>query len=102
MAKSIRIALCQRQMAGDAMSHVKDQHIHFHLQPLTLGSGKGGGRADQRCLRRETGNGSFEESAQRVDHGILVLSLPPYYSSHPAEADHAPMNRSGLRGKQLS
>ena len=28
---------------GEAKSCLKGQHINFHLQPLTLGSGKGGG-----------------------------------------------------------
>ena len=38
-----RVSPCQRLMAGDTKSCLKGQGINFHMQPLTLGSGKGGG-----------------------------------------------------------
>ena len=45
MAKNGRVALCQRQTAGDAKSCLKGRCTNFHLQPFILGSGKDRGKS---------------------------------------------------------
>ena len=80
--KSGRVALCQSGTDGDTKSCLKGHHINFHMQPLTLGSGKDGTE-----WTRETGDGGFGGRIGRAAAGILVLShlilQEPSYSGRP-------------------
>ena len=67
--------LCQRQIVGDAKSHLEGQCTNFHLQPLTWDSTKGGDRVGWRLLRGDWG-WKFGERSERVANGIPVLSIP--------------------------
>ena len=67
------------------------------MQPLTVGSGKGGAEWT-RGSSRETGDGGFGERTERAVARTLMLSHPPYCRSHLAQADHASL--SGISLKQ--
>ena len=78
--KSSSVSIHQGEMAGDAETFLKGQHIKFHLQPLTLGSSRG--RTEQtRTTWRESSVGGSGERAKGSATRIPVLSHP-----HTAES----------------
>ena len=65
-------------MARDAENLLKGQCTKFHLQPLTLGSGKGGEAEWTRDAGGESGDGGFGERTEGTATRIPVLSHSPY------------------------